>query len=236
MWHPRSVFDQQQSRLDQLGGVSGLVQSTVPIVVFIVANTLTGLTTAIWVALAAAAGVLLWRIARKDPVQPAISGFIGVGICAFIAHRTGEARGFFLFGIYTSLFYGSVFLLSMIVRWPLVGVVWNFLTERGTAWRRNRTALRYYDLATAVWILVFAARYLVQAHLYDADQTGWLAFARIAMGWPLAALAFLVCVLAVRRADKALEEAEKLRAATATGSAEKNGPMPQGGEHGSRPL
>ncbi|MCW4353290.1 DUF3159 domain-containing protein [Hoyosella sp. YIM 151337] len=232
MWHPRSVFDQQQSRLDQLGGVSGLIQSTVPIVVFIVANTLTGLTAAIWLALAAAAAVLVWRVVRKDPIQPAISGFIGVGICAFIAHRTGEARGFFLFGIYTSLIYGSVFLLSIIVRWPLVGVVWSYLTERGTTWRRNRTALRYYDLATAVWVLVFGARYLVQAHLYDADQTGWLAFARLAMGWPLAAVAFLVCVYAVRRADKAISAAADNESEKTTGG----GSIPHTGEHGTRSL
>jgi hypothetical protein len=33
-----------------------------------------------------------WRIARRQPVQPAISGLFGVGVAAFIAYRTGEAR------------------------------------------------------------------------------------------------------------------------------------------------
>ncbi|WP_041451717.1 DUF3159 domain-containing protein [Hoyosella subflava] len=234
MWHPHSVFDQQQSRLDQLGGVSGLIQSTVPIVVFIVTNTIAGLTAAIWVALGAAVAVLVWRMVRKDAIQPAISGFIGVGICAFIAHRTGEARGFFLFGIYTSLVYGSVFLLSVLVRWPLVGVLWSFLNERGTAWRRNRTALRYYDLATGVWVLVFGARYLVQAHLYDTDQTGMLAFARLAMGWPLAAVAFLVCVIAVRKADQAIEDASRGDEASASGESDPDEAAPHSGEQGTR--
>ncbi|MBN4926389.1 DUF3159 domain-containing protein [Hoyosella rhizosphaerae] len=199
------IEQQRQSRIEQLGGVSGLVQSTVPILVFVIANTLVGLSTAIWIALGSAAAVLAWRMFRKDPVQPAISGFIGVGIAAYIAHRTGEARGFFLFGIYTSLAYGSVFLISMLVRWPLVGIIWGFLSERGNGWRRNKSALHWYDLATGVWVLVFAARYFVQTHLYDADQTGWLAFARLAMGWPLAAMAFLVTVYAVRKADKLLD-------------------------------
>ncbi|MBD8505356.1 DUF3159 domain-containing protein [Hoyosella sp. G463] len=202
--------EQRQSRMEQLGGASGLVQSTVPIVVFIVVNTIAGLTVALWVALAAAGAVLAWRLARRDQIQPAISGFIGVGIAAFIAHRTGEARGFFLFGIYTNLAYGSVFALSLLLRWPLVGVIWSFLSEKGTQWRRSKAARRYYDLATGAWVLVFAARYLVQAHLYDTDQTGWLAFARLSMGWPLAALAFVVTVLAVRRADRVLEQEASL--------------------------
>ncbi len=52
-------------------------------------------------------------------------------------------------------------------------------------------AVRAYDVATAAWALVFGARYLVQSELYDADQTGWLAAARIGMGWPLTGLVLL---------------------------------------------
>ena len=60
--------------------------------------------------------------------------------------------------------------------------------------------LHAYDLATALWALVFAARYLLQSQLYDHDQTGWLAVARISMGWPLTAVAVLGTILLVRRA------------------------------------
>jgi hypothetical protein len=41
-------------------------------------------------------------------------------------------------------------------------------------------------------VAVFAARFVVQDWLYGAGFTGWLAFARIAMGYPLVALAFLI--------------------------------------------
>ena len=44
----------------------------------------------------------------------------------------------------------------------------------------------------------------MQHHLYDADKTGWLGVARIAMGWPLAALGALVTYLAIRTAQRAL--------------------------------
>lgn len=118
----------QQTLLEQLGGFSGLIYSTLPVLVFVPVNTLAGLTAAIWASLGVAAAILVWRLVRRDPVQPAISGFIGVGICAFIAYRMGEAKGFFLFGIYTSLVYGGVFLASILVRWPLVGVIWGCST------------------------------------------------------------------------------------------------------------
>ncbi|ONM47846.1 hypothetical protein B0T44_04900 [Nocardia donostiensis] len=186
--------------LEQLGGFSGLIYSTLPVLVFVPVNTLAGLTAAIWAALGVAAAILVWRLVRRNPVQPAISGFIGVGICAFIAYRMGEAKGFFLFGIYTSLVYGAAFLISVLVRRPLVGVVWGVLNGHGTDWRGDRRVVRLYDLATLTWALVFGARYLVQNHFYDNDDTGLLAVARIAMGWPLTAVALVVTVWAVRRA------------------------------------
>ncbi|MET4610236.1 hypothetical protein ABIC28_001206 [Rhodococcus sp. PvR044] len=206
MWQSRRVTDrQQQSVLEQLGGVSGLVYSTLPVLVFVPINSFWGLTAAIWAALGVAAAILVWRVIAKGAIQPAISGFLGVGICAFIAYRTGDAKGYFLFGIYTSLAYAGVFLLSIVVRWPLVGVLWGFLNGHGNSWRGSKAAVRAYDLATAAWALVFGARYLVQSQLYDTDHTGWLAVTRIAMGWPLTALVLVTTVWLVRRADRAAE-------------------------------
>nr|WP_040797242.1 DUF3159 domain-containing protein [Nocardia higoensis] len=183
-----------------MGGFGGIIYSTVPVVVFVPVNSFFGLTAALWAALGTAAAVLVWRLIRRSPIQPAISGFVGVGICAFIAWRMGEAKGYFLFGIYTSLVYAAGFVLSILVRRPLVGVIWGALNGHGSVWRSDRALVRLYDLATATWALVFGARYLVQSQLYDSDQTGWLAAARIGMGWPLTAVAFGVTIWAVRRA------------------------------------
>ncbi len=57
-----------------------------------------------------------------------------------------------------------------------------------------------------MWVVVFTSRFVVQHHLYDADQTGWLGVARIAMGWPLTAVAALVTYLAIRAAQRAVRE------------------------------
>lgn len=52
----------------------------------------------------------------------------------------------------------------------------------------------------------------MQRHLYDADQTGWLGVARIAMGWPLTAVAALVTYLAIRSAQRAIHSAHQASA------------------------
>jgi len=64
-----------------------------------------------------------------------------------------------------------------------------------------------FDAATITWVLVFGARFVVQQQLYDADKTGWLGVARIAMGWPLAAIGALVTYLAIRAAQRELHAA-----------------------------
>lgn len=195
--------EKAQTLLEQMGGVSGLIYSSVPVLVFVgVYLPTTNLTAAIWSAVGSAVAILLWRLIRKEPLQPAISGLFGVAVAAFIAYRTGSARGYFAFGIWTSLAYGGAFLVSVVVRWPLAGVAWSLLNSTGMAWRADKLARRYYDVATGVWVLVFGARFVVQEWLYQSNEVGWLAVARIAMGWPLTAIAALVTVWAVRKADK----------------------------------
>ncbi|MFT4199398.1 DUF3159 domain-containing protein [Gordonia sp. (in: high G+C Gram-positive bacteria)] len=202
---PADDADETRTLLEQMGGVSGLIYSTLPILVFVPANTWFGLRGAIIAALATATAILLYRLARREDLTPALSGFLGVAICAYIAHRTGSAKGYFLFGIWTMLVYSAALVLSIIVRWPLIGVAWNLVNGSGTAWRKHRPTLIAYDLATAVWAAVFIARYLVQSNLYDTGHTGLLATTRIAMGWPLTVLAVLATVYLVRRADRSEE-------------------------------
>src|SRR5699024_9359704 len=150
--------------------------------------------------LGVAVAMLAWSLVRRDNPQPAISGFIGVAICVFIAWRTGSAKGYFLYGIITQAVYGGVFLISAVIRWPLVGVIWGFLDGRGLSWRTNQKARRWYAVATWVWAGLFAIRAVLQYVLYLNDEVNWLGAARIGMGWPLALAAFVVTAWSVHRA------------------------------------
>lgn len=188
--------------LDRMGGVSGLVLASVPTFVYVVINAIAGLTAAVIAAVGAAAGLIVLRAIRKEAIQPAVSGLFGVVVAALIALYTGSAEGYFLPGIWVSLVLAVAFAVSVLVRRPLVGVVWNLLTSDDTerSWRTDKRVVQSFDVATLAFVAVFAARFAVQEWLYDAGFTGWLAFARIAMGYPLLAVALLVTYWAVRRA------------------------------------
>jgi hypothetical protein len=185
--------------VESIGGWRGLVDSGLPVVVFVAANAIAGLTAAIWAAVAAGAVLFVLRLVRRETVQQAVSGFLGIAVAAYIASRTGEAKGFFLLGIWASFLYAGIFLVSVLVRWPLVGVIWEYVESGGSEWRRSRPLMRVYTWTTLVWVGVFLSRGLVQRFLYEEDRTGWLAVARLAMGYPLTVGALAVSVLAVRR-------------------------------------
>ncbi|WP_179468681.1 DUF3159 domain-containing protein [Mycolicibacterium vinylchloridicum] len=193
-----------QALLAQMGGISGLIYSALPVAVLVPVNSAFGLMPAIYAALGVAGLILVWRLIRRDSVQPAISGFIGVGISALIAWIVGASKGYFLLGIWSSLIWASVFAVSVLIRRPIVGYAWSWIQSHDRTWRGNRRAVLAFDIATLTWVLVFASRFVVQRHLYDLDQTGWLGVARISMGWPLTAVAALVTYLAIRVAQRAI--------------------------------
>jgi Protein of unknown function (DUF3159) len=175
--------------LASIGGWSGTVIAAIPTVVFVAVNAFAGLRPAIFAAVGSAAVLTVYRLVRRQSVQQALSGLFGVVVAAAIAARTGHAKGYFLFGIWTSFAYGGAFVISILVRRPLVGLAWEFLDPTplpdGQTWQRCRPLLRAYDLATLLAALIFLARGVVQFTLFRHNQTGWLAVARIAMGYPL---------------------------------------------------
>jgi Protein of unknown function (DUF3159) len=197
---PTQSAQRTPTLLEQMGGIGGLVASVVPVIIFVVLNPFTGLQPAIWASLGVALALGVWQLLRREALQPAVSGILGVAFCAFIAYYTGEARGFYLPGIWYSLIVGLALMVSVVLRRPLVGVLWSVLNNSGFGWRTDRRTRLGFDVATVVWAVFMLARFFVQRYLYDLQQADWLGVARLAMGLPLTAVAALVTIWAIRRA------------------------------------
>jgi len=170
-----------------IGGWRGMIDTGLPTVVFISVFALNGRVLTPALIAAVITGVLLigWRLVQRQSLQQIFTGFIGLAIAAGFSAWTGNAEDFFLPGLLTNIGYGTVFLVSILVGWPALGVVMGYLTGDGTAWRSDRGLRRTYTAATWVWVGVFFARLSVQGPLYLAGAIEPLGLARVIMGWPL---------------------------------------------------
>jgi Protein of unknown function (DUF3159) len=194
----------EQMVLERMGGTMGFVYSTIPIVVFVTANTFLPLAATIGIAVAVGVALTVFRLIRGERWTSAVGSLIGVGIAAGIVALTGSARNYFVLGIWAYFAGFGITVLSILVRWPVTGIIWNFLHGGRYAWRADRTVRRAHTIATLAAASVLGARFVVQQWLYVADSTSGLGIARVAMGTPLSALVVLVVVWAFRRSTTQL--------------------------------
>ncbi|MFV0533695.1 MAG: DUF3159 domain-containing protein [Cumulibacter sp.] len=186
--------------LESLGGWRGFVDAALPSLAFIVANAIGGLNPAIWAGVAAGVLVFGIRLVTRKGLQQAFSGLIGLAICIFIAKQTGEAKDFFLFGIIRSAVVALALLVTIALRRPLAGYVWNFFSPIEGSWRENSYLVRIFGWLTAAWAGAFVLRFIIEGWLYLSDSTSGLGAVRIAMGYPLTAVLVVMTYLIASKA------------------------------------
>jgi hypothetical protein len=132
-----------------------------------------------------ALGFVIARAIGRSPVAPAIAGLIGIALTAVLALVTNRAENNFLPGIVINTTMLVVLLVSIAVRWPLLGVVIGALLGDGIDWRSDRVLRRAYTLATWIWVIPSAIRVAVQVPLYLAGRADLLAATKLLTGIPL---------------------------------------------------
>lgn len=182
-----------------LGGVRGLAEAILPGLVFLVVYTFTR--ELVW-ALTASVGLALVftaaRLATRSQPTQAIAGLIGVAASAALSLWTGRAVDNYVIGFYTNAAYAVGLLVSLLVRWPFVGLIVGFLMGDGTAWRHRKRTYRAMQFLTIVWLGMFVARLIVQLPFYFAGNVEALGATRLLMGVPLYGLLLVFSWLVVR--------------------------------------
>ncbi|MFD0851818.1 DUF3159 domain-containing protein, partial [Actinomadura adrarensis] len=171
-----------------LGGVRGMIEAAVPTIAFTVTFVvLDEVRTAVFAGIGVAVLLVLIRLAQRSNPQFVLNSLLGIAIAAFFAMRSGEAEDAFLPGIMINAAYGAGMLLSIIVRWPVVGFLIGSVTGDPTAWRRDAGIVKLCSRLTWILLAPCVLRVVVQYPIWlaEGDQSGVLGAAKIAMGWPL---------------------------------------------------
>jgi hypothetical protein len=128
-----------------------------------------------------------YRVARGGKARAVVVSLAAVVVAALIALHTGHAEDFFLLQLLSNAASALLFAASIVVRWPLLGVIVGLLVGQKTRWRRDPALLRAYSWASWVWVLQYLLRVVVYGLLWWAGQVVVLGIARTALSWPLVA-------------------------------------------------
>lgn len=223
--HEERLAAYQASVFKAFGGRRGLAEVGLPSILFVVVYGLSrNLGAAIWSAVVVAAVLSAVRLVKRDTLQHALGGLVGVLVCAAVAHFSGQAKGFYLPGVLLNIGYAIVFSVSALVRWPVVGVVLGPITGEMMAWREQPARLRAFTLATWLLAAMFTLRVCVEVPLYLSNQIDALGVAKIIMSYPLYLAVVYACWQIIRRAPlppvKAAHAAGQGAADAAAGDAE----------------
>jgi hypothetical protein len=169
-----------------MGGVLGLIETVLPGLVFVVTFSFT-LNPWLAIGISVAVSVVFtgYRLIRRQAATQALVGLAGVlasAVLALISHRPEDN---FVVGMLTNAGYAIVFLISILVGWPIIGVVVGLLRGEGTSWRQNRHHKRVYSGVTAIWFLMFVLRLAIEYPLYLSGNVAGLAVAKLVLGLPL---------------------------------------------------
>ena len=189
-----------KSVLEGMGGKLGIAETILPSVLFGSSFAITG-QALIAVSLAGGTSALfiVYRLITRRSASSALVGALAVGFAAWLALREGgQAVDYFIPGFITNVVYGIALLVSILVRWPLIGVLVELLRGQGTLWRKDLKIVTLYSLVTGLWVGFFSLRLAVQVPLYVSGSAELLAAARVAMGPPLYAGVILVTWLILR--------------------------------------
>lgn len=209
---PQTVEELVRARLaQQLGGPRGSLEAAVPTVVFVIAWTARhDFRFALVVSGAVVAALLAIRLAQRQSPRFVLSSLVALAIAAYFVHRSGRAQDAYLPGILYSAGAGSLTLLSVLVRWPVIGFVVGAAEdpEDPLAWHRHPGIVRLCQRLTLVLIGLYAVRLAVMLPLYWAGNVAALSVAKIVLSWPLYLLGIAVMGYLLVRGRTPLQPAD----------------------------
>lgn len=177
---------EREAILKAMGGKRGLIDNGLPSVLFlIVFNIQKDLQSAIYAAIALSGILTVARLVKRDTLQHAISGAIGVLICAWFASRGGEAKDYFIPSFIKNSAYALVYAIGNLAGWPILGLLIGPIIGENMEWRKYPARKRVYIMAGWVWVGMFVLRVLIMYPLYQADQLNALGVASLVLGYPL---------------------------------------------------
>lgn len=180
-------------------GRVNMADGIIPPLAFVVLQTVWGLEAGAVAGIGSALAIIVWRLSRGRRLRFAIAGLAGTVVAVALALRSGSPNDYFVPGLVSGALTSVAALVSIVVRRPFVA--WVSWLTRGwpLAWYWHPRVRPAYTRVTWLWLGFFTVRTIVQWRIYTSGDTGLLAIARVAMGWPALVILLIVTYVLGRR-------------------------------------
>ncbi len=161
-----------------------LLDSLIPLIVFILGSQFLKLNTALLSALGTAVIITAYRLLQKENLVYALAGMGGVLVAAGVAALSGSQTGYFIPGLISGGITILVCVGSTVLKRPLAA--WSsFITRRWPLdWYWHDKIRPAYTEVTLFWALAFGARTGLEYWLFQRQAVNALGAANIFLGWP----------------------------------------------------
>ena len=172
-----------------------LLDSFLPLLIFLLTNPLLGVNTALGAALVLAGVFAVFRIAKKESLVYSLGGLGGVLLAGIFVKLSGSDAGFFLPGLISGGITVVLCTVSVLINRPLVAWT-SFIARRWPlGWYWHKKVLPAYNEVTIIWALAFSARLALEFWLFQQDAVNALGATKIILGWPFIGILLITTYL-----------------------------------------
>ncbi|PKK88976.1 MAG: hypothetical protein CVV62_01630 [Tenericutes bacterium HGW-Tenericutes-7] len=161
------------------------LDAIVPPLVFVIVNSIFGLTYAIMIALILSSTFGLYRLIHKQSGIYALFGSLGILFAGGFAYLADNATNYFLPGIVTNAFVLILCVMTLVIDRPMAAYASHLTRGWKLDWFWRKDVKPAYREVTILWAVFFLMRTIIQVTLFLSDNVNALVWANTIMGLPV---------------------------------------------------
>jgi hypothetical protein len=182
----KSVFSGRSTRL---------LDSFLPLLIFLILYPLIGINYALWGALLVAGLFAIYRIIRRESLVYSLGALGGVLLASIFIHVIGSEAGFFLPGLFSGAIMVVLCMASVALNRPLVAWTSSIARRWPLDWYWHPKVRPAYNEVTVLWGVAFSARLALEFWFFQRQALGALGAVRVFLGWPFTIVLLVVSYL-----------------------------------------
>ena len=185
--NPDAEPAQRESLRSLLGGGREAIEATIPVLAFVVGWVASG-NDVLWasgIAVAASVVLLVLGLVQRRRLRALMIGLLFTIVAAMLAVYMGDGRYFFLVRILSNCLSIVIWAISILIRWPFLGIILGAIVGTKARWRHDPVLLRAYSRASWIWAASYAFRVLVLLAVWDRTSVEVLGIVQALTSYPV---------------------------------------------------